>query len=152
MRSAGQGKTSPPDYLTESELIGLMEKHGIGTDASISVHIAKVCSALTPREQHPEMPPKASTLPMACLSVPTGPLYSVGQGVLAEYFLCGMPLWQVCERYVSVQTGRRLVPTELGVTLVRGYQLIDPDLCLPLVGFAHSGLHAGSVTTHVFHS
>ncbi|KAK9917893.1 hypothetical protein WJX75_009329 [Coccomyxa subellipsoidea] len=75
-----QGKTSPPDYLTESELIGLMEKHGIGTDASIAVHIAKVC-----------------------------------------------------ERYVSIQSGRRLMPTELGVTLVRGYQLIDPDLCLPLV-------------------
>ena len=74
-----QGKTQPPDYLSESELIGLMERHSIGTDASIAVHINNICE----------------------------------------------------RNYVKIQAGRRVVPTELGITLVRGYQLIDPELCSP---------------------
>ncbi|CAM6081712.1 unnamed protein product [Calypogeia fissa] len=74
-----QGRTSPPDYLTESELISLMEKHEIGTDASIPVHINNICE----------------------------------------------------RNYAQVQSGRRVVPTPLGITLVRGYQYIDVDLCLP---------------------
>jgi len=35
--------------------------------------------------------------------------------------------------YVQIQAGRQVVPTKLGITLVRGYQLIDPELCSPQV-------------------
>lgn len=37
-----EGKTSPPGYLTEPELITLMDANGIGTDATMAEHIAKV--------------------------------------------------------------------------------------------------------------
>ncbi|KAJ3278768.1 DNA topoisomerase 3-alpha, partial [Borealophlyctis nickersoniae] len=37
-----QGRTSGPELLTEADLIGLMEKSGIGTDATIHEHIKKI--------------------------------------------------------------------------------------------------------------
>lgn len=36
------GETSPPGYLTEPELIALMDANGIGTDATMAEHIDKI--------------------------------------------------------------------------------------------------------------
>lgn len=36
------GKTTKPTYLTEPELLGLMDANGIGTDATMAEHITKV--------------------------------------------------------------------------------------------------------------
>ncbi|MCJ1420135.1 DNA topoisomerase [Xylographa parallela] len=36
------GETGPPGYLTEPELISLMDANGIGTDATMAEHIAKI--------------------------------------------------------------------------------------------------------------
>ena len=36
-----QGATQPPPRLSERDLISLMERHGIGTDATVAEHIQK---------------------------------------------------------------------------------------------------------------
>lgn len=37
-----KGSTTPPNLLTEADLVSLMDKNGIGTDATIAEHIAKI--------------------------------------------------------------------------------------------------------------
>ncbi|CAK9078862.1 DNA topoisomerase 3-beta-1 (DNA topoisomerase III beta-1) [Durusdinium trenchii] len=79
--SMGTGKTRPPPYLSESDLLSLMEKHGIGTDASMATHINNICE----------------------------------------------------RNYVQLAEGRRLIPTQLGIALVHGYEKVDNELVIPKV-------------------
>jgi DNA topoisomerase-3 len=37
-----EGTTSKPSLLTEADLVGIMDKNGIGTDATIAKHIEKI--------------------------------------------------------------------------------------------------------------
>lgn len=37
-----EGATTRPNLLTEADLVGLMDRNGIGTDATIAEHIAKI--------------------------------------------------------------------------------------------------------------
>ncbi len=76
-----EGVTQPPGLLTESELITIMEKNGIGTDASIPTHIENILK----------------------------------------------------RNYASLESGRRIKGTELGVVLAQGYHAIDSGLVLPKV-------------------
>ena len=39
--AAAQGMTQPPPRLSERNLIAAMERHGIGTDATVADHIKK---------------------------------------------------------------------------------------------------------------
>lgn len=72
-----EGATTPPEHLSESDLVGLMEQNGIGTDASMATHIHNICQ----------------------------------------------------RNYVEVQTkSRRLVPTQLGISLAHGYMELDEEL------------------------
>ncbi|KAL3195299.1 hypothetical protein MRX96_015777 [Rhipicephalus microplus] len=41
-----EGETTPPPLLREADLIALMEKHGIGTDATHAEHIETVKNRL----------------------------------------------------------------------------------------------------------
>jgi DNA topoisomerase-3 len=51
-----EGQTSAPGYLTEPELIALMDVNGIGTDATMAEHIAKI-----KERQYVEVRPRGRT-------------------------------------------------------------------------------------------
>ena len=112
MANITEGKTSPPGYLTEPELIALMDANGIGTDATMADHIEKIQT----REYVTSVPGSRSSQAST-----TGRGGGGGRGGGRGDADAG-------------NTGRtplnHFIPTTLGVALIEGYDNIGLDVSL----------------------
>eukprot|EP00667_Euglena_gracilis_P002024 EG_transcript_2024 len=109
-------QTEPPQYLTESELITLMDRNGIGTDASIPTHIQNIGER-------------------RYITIPGDPKFDEGAArELRKRF--ALKRQGVAEAELPRGAGeggrvRRMVPTPLGISLIHGMEAIDPSLVHP---------------------
>lgn len=97
-----EGRTSAPALLTEADLIALMDKHGIGTDATHAEHIN---------------------------TIKTRGIFQRGGGVC----VCAHILLKkiVSVGYIGEIDGGFLIPGELGLGLVEGYDTVELPLSRP---------------------
>jgi len=117
--------TRPPDYLKESELIELMDKHGIGTDASIAQHVknvidrhyAKVCGPGEDGKAGKPVPTEEQLYKMRW-KAKKGAGKAGGKGK---------------DSRIEEPKSRHMVPTGLGLALIGSYQRLDKTLCEPQV-------------------
>jgi len=107
-------QTSPPEYLKEGELVALMDEHGIGTDASMAMHIDNVVArnyvmVCGPSERGDGKPgPRVIDKPMK------GKGKGKGKGP-------------------EQPKSRHMVPTGLGLAILDMFMTLTPDMCEPPV-------------------
>lgn len=112
-----EGQTTKPGYLTEPELIGLMDANGIGTDATMAEHIKKIQD----REY-------VNTINgTSAASNTRGRGSRGGRGSRAGR--------QATSHYSTGNGVQTFIPTSLGVALIRGYDDIgfEPSLSKPFL-------------------
>ncbi|XPS81938.1 DNA topoisomerase [Ascochyta lentis] len=126
-----EGKTSPPGYLTEPDLLALMDANGIGTDATMADHIVTIIhrqyveAKAQPRqarhENDEELPTQArvrNTRRGRITAARRGAGRNSGAG-----------------RGGAVTGVREFIPTTLGVALVEGHENMgfETDLTKPFL-------------------
>ncbi len=101
-----EGSTTAPTMLTEAELIALMDKHGIGTDATHADHI--------------------NTIKERCKLIRLGNHRCI-------VFTLSLSLSQSHKFtvYIAENERRYLIPGTLGMGLVEGYESVDLPLAKP---------------------
>jgi DNA topoisomerase-3 len=105
------GETTPPGYLTEPELISLMDANGIGTDATMAEHIAKI-----KERQYVVTQPRAGGAPTVAAN---------GRGGRG-----GRGGSNAGGRNGGGGNVQQFIPTILGVALIEGYDGIGLETSL----------------------
>ena len=117
-----EGKTCPPGYLTEPDLLALMDANGIGTDATMAEHIAKIKERNYVMTQSRSSAAPAGTADVEARESGRGRARGRGRGGRGG---------------TSAQTSRgggnsaqEFIPTTLGVALIEGYEAVGFETSL----------------------
>lgn len=106
-----EGKTTPPPLLSESELISLMDRNGIGTDATMQDHISTIVS----RNYAERIVSTAKGRKKTKSAASSGPDDTHEPDSDAN----------------AASNAAHFVPTSLGIALIQGYDQIYPGLSKP---------------------
>ena len=117
-----EGHTSAPSPLTESELIGEMDTHGIGTDASIPQHIKNIC------DRH-----------YVDVCGPRGEDGSRGQIIQQKKFFGKNAPRGGGQQQQQRPMSRHMVPRPLGLAFLSCFEELDRELCKPQVRLEPTG-------------
>jgi DNA topoisomerase-3 len=120
-----QGKTSPPGYLTEPELISLMDANGIGTDATMAEHINKI------KERNYVMARTRSGQTISAAGNDSGPGRGRGgRGGRGRGRGRGGSAAGNASGSGSGGGMDEFIPTNLGVALIKGYENLEFETSL----------------------
>lgn len=127
-----EGKTSPPGYLTEPELIALMDANGIGTDATMAEHIVKIKDRAyvetRPRQKKPRQDGDGEDLGG---EAPIDGVINRGRGPgrggrgRGRGGRRGTP-----SNAIATSGVQEFIPTTLGIALVEGYENMGFEISL----------------------
>jgi len=107
-------QTKHPEYLKESELITLMDKNGIGTDATMAQHIDNVVARHYTKVCEPSQEPGKPGPQI----LDKKPNKGKGKGKDAN---------------AQKPKARHMVPTGLGLAILDMFEKLTPDICEPPV-------------------